>query len=311
MTSAFLNPIVSNGVGSRMGTWRARLVLAAFLAVLSAVGYATYKASAPLVAGTSNRGQVGVAVFAALGGTVMVLVALIVPGLVGGAISGERERQTLDLLLVTPVGPARIIAGKLASSLLFVLLLVIAALPMFSVVFILGGVDLGAVVAVVVVTLVTALALGGLAMLCSVLLRRTTSSTVSSYIAGFMLFVVPLILGAIVASTPVPAVSRAVVISAVPQVGVPSGGGFMTVPSVPSSTPATSGPPTVMLASPATAMFGALINGYTSRGNSCSSVMTNGSGLPRGVVNTTCTTNSSRLAFHDTFPAGMFVGCRH
>jgi ABC-type transport system involved in multi-copper enzyme maturation permease subunit len=300
MTSVFWNPIVSKEVRSRMRSWRAPLVLTAFLAVLSAVGYATYKASTPLVAGTSNRGQVGVAVFAALAGTVMVLVALIVPGLVGGAISGERERQTLDLLLVTPVGPARIIAGKLASSLLFVLLLVTAALPMFSVVFILGGVDLGAVVAVVVVTLVTALALGGLAMLCSVLLRRTTSSTVSSYIAGFMLFVVPLILGAIVASTPVPAVSRAGGMSAIP------GGGFMTVPSVPSSAPATSGPPTVMLASPATAMFGALINGYTSRGNSCSTVSSS-----QGIVNTTCTTNNSRLGFNDTVPDGMFGGWRY
>ena len=74
-------------------------------------------------------GSTGAQVFRALAGVVMATVALVVPGLVGPTISGERERQTLNLLLVTPLGPARIVLGKLVAALAFVVLLVIACLP--------------------------------------------------------------------------------------------------------------------------------------------------------------------------------------
>jgi ABC-type transport system involved in multi-copper enzyme maturation permease subunit len=305
MSAVFWNPIVTKEVRSRMRTWRAPVVLVAFLTVLAAVGYAAYRASAPLVNGTSNRGQVGLAVFAALSATVMVLVALIVPGLVGGAVSGERERQTLDLLLVTPVGPARIIAGKLASALLFVLLLVVAALPLFSVVFILGGVDLGAVISVVVVTLVTALTLGGLSMFCSVVLRRTTSATVSSYIAGFLLFFAPLVAGALVYSSSTPQVGT---VFATTQGGFGSvnRGGIAFPAPAPAiqAQPRPAGPPSVILASPATAMFGAVANGFGTR-TVCYS-----SGLMQQ-MGPGCRITSSGVAANDTMPDGIFGGWQY
>jgi len=312
MIAVLWNPIVTKEVRSRMRTWRAPVVMAAFLTVLAAVGYAAYRATAPLVNGTSNRGQVGVAVFAALSATVMVLVALIVPGLVGGAVSGERERQTLDLLLVTPVGPARIIAGKLASALLFVLLLVVAALPLFSVVFILGGVDLGSVIAVVVVTLVTALTLGGLSMFCSVVLRRTTSATVSSYIAGFLLFVGPLVAGALVYSSSTPQQLNAITTTpGVISIGGSSGASSRGPVAFGNPAPPalvipqkSSGPPSVILASPATAMFGTVAGGFGTR-TLCYST---------GIVNQVtpgCTTTNNGIVANDTMPDGVFGGWKY
>jgi ABC-type transport system involved in multi-copper enzyme maturation permease subunit len=307
MSAVLWNPIVTKEVRSRMRTWRAPVVMVAFLTVLAAVGYAAYHTSAPLVNGTSNRGQVGLAVFAALSATVMVLVALIVPGLVGGAVSGERERQTLDLLLVTPVGPARIIAGKLASALLFVLLLVVAALPLFSVVFILGGVELGSVIAVVVVTLVTALTLGGLSMLCSVVLKRTTSATVSSYIAGFLLFFGPLVAGALVYSSSTP--QQVSVFSTTPGIavgGINRGGIAFSGPAqpVPLRQPQSSGPPSVILASPATAMFGAVANGFGTRTICATTGMVN-------QVTPGCTSTNTGIVANDTMPDGIFGGWKY
>lgn len=310
MTAMFWNPIVTKEVRSRMRTWRAPLVLMGFLIILATVGYAAYQTAAPLSAGTSNRGQVGTAVFGSLSATVMVLVALIVPGLVGGAISGERERQTLDLLMVTPVGPWRIVLGKLLSSLLFVVLLVVAALPLFSVVFILGGVDLGAVVAVVMVTLVTALALGGLAMLCSVLMRRTTSATVSSYIAAFVLFVLPLLAGALVYSASSSSVHTVQVGGGSIGISSQGSGGVITQISPPviggppvQSRPA--GPPTVILASPATAMFGAVANGFTTR-SVCAY-----SSVRSAVQVTPLCRSSGAVAAADTVPDGVFGGWKY
>jgi len=253
------NPIVAKEVRSRMRTWRAPLVLVAFLAILGSVGYTAYRTTAPSVVNSSNLGTAGQAVFSALSGTMLILVALLVPGLVGGAISGERERQTLDLLLVTPVQPLRIVLGKLLSSLMFVLLLIVAAVPLFSVVFILGGVELEAVVAVLVVTLVTAVVLGALAMFCSTLLKRTTSSTVSGYIAAFLLFTVPLILGALIYSTGQPS-QQNVFGSAGGSFAIGGGGpGFSVAPLKVQQIDEPRTAPSVIYASPATAMFGSYL----------------------------------------------------
>ena len=40
-------------------------------------------------------------------------ICILIPGLAGGAIAGERERKTLDLLLTTHLSPWKIILGKL------------------------------------------------------------------------------------------------------------------------------------------------------------------------------------------------------
>lgn len=300
------NPIVAKEVRSRMRTWRAPLVLVAFLAILGAVGYTAYRTTAPDVSNSANLGGAGQAVFGALSGTMLILVALLVPGLVGGAISGERERQTLDLLLVTPVQPLRIVLGKLLSSLMFVLLLVIASVPLFSVVFILGGVELDTVIAVLVVTLVTAIALGTLAMLCSTVLKRTTSSTVSSYITAFLLFTVPLILGALIYSSEQ---SRPQ-----PQLLYGGGGSFGSSIGVlqrqgpaPPPPPPSPGAPSVIYGSPATAMFGSSFIHITSESR-CVMQTIKGPGFQ----SQTCTpSGSSGARAADTIASGAFGGWRY
>ena len=76
-------------------------------------------------------------VFAA--GMEFVLLLLIVPALTSGSISGERERQTLNLLLTTRMTPGSIVIGKLLVSLSTVFLLIISSFPILSLVFIYGG----------------------------------------------------------------------------------------------------------------------------------------------------------------------------
>ena len=291
-SSVLWNPIVAKEVRSRMRTWRAPMVLLAFLAVLGAVGYTAYQSTAPSVTSSADMGRVGNNVFASLAATMIVLVGLIVPGLVGGAISGERERQTLDLLMVTPVRPWRIVLGKLFSSLLFVLYLVVASIPLFSVVFVLGGVELRQVIAVIVVTLVTAVVLGALAMLCSAAMKRTTASTVSSYIAAFLLTVAPLIMGALIAT----AGSN----GGVSTGSVSVGPGQLPVVTGSSDKP----PPVVIYASPAAAMYGVLGSNRLNVFRACPVMLGGGpAGFNRTVM---CGPNQATSA--DTIAGGLFGG---
>lgn len=112
----------------------------------------------------------------------MALVVLSVPALTAGSISGERERQTLDLLLVTKLSPFSIVIGKLLSSMAFVLLLIVSTLPVFSIVFYFGSVGIGNLLTMICFTLTTAFMLGGISIFFSCIYKRTVVSIMLVYI---------------------------------------------------------------------------------------------------------------------------------
>ena len=61
------------------------------------------------------------------------IIGLIVPIITSTSISGERERQTLEIMLTTPVRPISIVAGKLLSAVATTAMYVIATLPFMAV----------------------------------------------------------------------------------------------------------------------------------------------------------------------------------
>jgi ABC-type transport system involved in multi-copper enzyme maturation permease subunit len=178
-----------------MRGWHAAAVLTGYLCAIGGFGYLVYSSQMDGPASVLAIGSVGSALFKAVAGAVMVTIVLVVPGLVGPAVSGERERQTLELLMVTPLRPSRIVTGKLVAALAFVAFLVVACLPLFSVAFLLGDVGVAQVLDVVAFALVTAFSIGSLSMLVSVALRRTSAATVVSYLVMLLISVGPLIGG--------------------------------------------------------------------------------------------------------------------
>src|SRR3977135_2570351 len=103
----------------------------------------------------------------------MLLLAFITPAVTAGAISGERARQAIDLLFVTLIPPFSIIWGKLLSSISFILLLLLLSVPIFSLVFLFGGIELDQVIYAFLLTAVTALTLASIGIAFSTWLRRT------------------------------------------------------------------------------------------------------------------------------------------
>jgi ABC-type transport system involved in multi-copper enzyme maturation permease subunit len=227
MLAALLwNPIVAKELRSRMRGWHAAVLLTAYLCAVGGLGCLVYSDEIGISTNVVAIGSIGGTIFKVLAATVLVTVALVAPGLVGPAISGEREHQTLDLLLVTPLRPARIVIGKLVAALAFVVLLVVVSLPLLSVALLLGGVPLSEVLEALALTLVFAFTLGALSMLFSVVLRRVTASTVVSYLAMLALALGPIASGALYQRIAYPdgGVSRlaALVDSVSPPVGAAS-----------------------------------------------------------------------------------------
>ena len=120
---------------------------------------------------------IGQGVFAALLMLMTLQVVFLAPSSTAGAISLEREKQTLELLVTTPITSLAIVIGKLLSALVYVFLLIAASIPLMAVVFVFGGVAPEDVVRGYIVLVVTALGLGSFGLLCSSLVKRTTAST--------------------------------------------------------------------------------------------------------------------------------------
>jgi len=111
----FWNPIVAKEYRSRMRTWRSPLALITYIVLLGGLGWAVFSAISYSIANNQGGGpyNYGESLFIYLVIFQMLMLAFITPALTAGAISGERERQTIDLLFVTPLRPFSIIWGKL------------------------------------------------------------------------------------------------------------------------------------------------------------------------------------------------------
>jgi ABC-type transport system involved in multi-copper enzyme maturation permease subunit len=189
---ALWNPIVAKEYRSRMRTWRSPLTITIHVLILGAVGWAVFAVIAGTMVnagGGLSPGSMGITIFTFLVLFQVALLAFITPALTAGAISGERERQTIDLLFVTPLAPFSIIWGKLLASMSFVVLLLILSVPIFSLVFLFGGIELDQVFAAFALTGVTAMTLGFLGVAFSTIFKRTLAATVASYGAAFVLLV--------------------------------------------------------------------------------------------------------------------------
>lgn len=114
------------------------------------------------------------------------LLVLIIPGQTAAAISGERERRTLDAMLSTNITPTTLILGKLMASLTTIFLFIISSLPVLSLVFIYGGIQVSDLALLLGYMLFSAIYIGSSSICFSSYFRHTTTSTVISY--GFVLF---------------------------------------------------------------------------------------------------------------------------
>ena len=109
------------------------------------------------------------------------MLILIMPAMTAGSISGERERQTLDLMLTTCMTPADIVLGKLEAALGTMFLMVVSSLPILAMVFVYGGVTASDLLLLVCCFFAAAVFMGSIGLCCSALFRRTTAATVAAY----------------------------------------------------------------------------------------------------------------------------------
>ncbi len=128
------------------------------------------------------------------------IVALIVPVITASSISGEKERQTFDIMLTTCMSPFSIVLGKVASAVLRILFFVMAGMPIMALAFVAGGLSWSYLFYFILTIILLSLLSGSIGILCSALCRRSITAVVLSYVFYFFIYILtflPVILRAL------------------------------------------------------------------------------------------------------------------
>ena len=110
-----------------------------------------------------------------------VLLLFIVPAVTAASISGERERQTLDLMLTTRMTAAQIVTGKLLGALSSLFVLILSSLPAVAMVFVYGGITWKDAFSLLLCYVAVAFMAGSLGLFYSAVFRRSAVSTAVTY----------------------------------------------------------------------------------------------------------------------------------
>lgn len=125
------------------------------------------------------------------------IVALIVPIITASSISGEKERQTFDIMLTTCMSPFSIVLGKVVSAVIRILFFVAAGMPVMALWFVVGGLAWSSLFYFVLTIILLSVLSGSIGIFCSSFCRKSISAVVLSFAVYFVIYVltfVPLIL---------------------------------------------------------------------------------------------------------------------
>jgi len=180
-----INPIFASSARRRMRSLRTVIILTLYGAFMLVFAIASSFSVLGRETMTIGSMRVGIDNYIYSVALQFVLLLLVAPGMTAGSIAGERERQTLDLILVTHMGAFRIAMGKLMESFGFLVLVLFSSFPMLCVVLLFGGVSLAQVLTVLLFMCVSALGALSVGLFVSSIFKRTAAATVVSYLAIF------------------------------------------------------------------------------------------------------------------------------
>ncbi len=193
------NALAAREVRLALRSPRAWLLLSLYVSILGAVVLAQFPAgtSVEMWAGGSSSGyssgmassQRGLELLQTFSLAQFFGIWLLVPSLAVGALHQEREGQTLESLLLSPLSPLQIVWGKLCGVLAMTFVLLLGTLPLTSLCFLLGGVAPEDVALRFFGLLAWAMFCAGVGLYCAARTPSVTKATLQAYglaMAGLM-----------------------------------------------------------------------------------------------------------------------------
>lgn len=184
------NPVLQRELLVNLRTNRAFLLLGIYQLLLAAVVLVAWPSDERLDLTTSPEAAKNLVNLFFLGQ--YVIASLMAPSFAAGAVTGEKERHTYEMLLASPLRPGAIVLGKMVASLTHLGMLILASLPIIVLCLPLGGVSVYEVLAAYLGLIVSVILFGAIGVFCSSYFSRTSSSLVVSY-----LVILPLVIAGV------------------------------------------------------------------------------------------------------------------
>ena len=156
----------------RINLYVARSAYALALLVLMSTAWLVLTGT-QLVQDVGDLARFGTVLFQILAPLQLALAIFFSALLAASEVAHEKDRRTLVLLLLTNLSNSELVLGKLLASLLSVLVMLAAALPVFMLTALLGGVSYGQIARAMAVTLAAVLACGSLGSLLALWREKT------------------------------------------------------------------------------------------------------------------------------------------
>ncbi|MDF2927560.1 MAG: hypothetical protein K0R57_6474 [Paenibacillaceae bacterium] len=187
MRKARINPMPQTEFRQRLCSVRSASAVLTYVLVLVllAAGYvhSTGPNGASIFSAGSSRD-----LFYFLSGVQMALIGLAAPGLAAGRSGGGRKKQPLNIESTAVQSSFAVIMYKLLSSIGFMMLLVIATFPVYSLVLLSGGIAPSLLLALFLLYLFVVLVLGAAGVFFSTLFRKTMIAVIATYGAALLIF---------------------------------------------------------------------------------------------------------------------------
>lgn len=173
------NPVLQYELLSNLRLSRAFVLLFAYVALLGGVVYLAWPQAEVIDFAQPEEAKRLVNLF--FFGQYMIA-SLMTPSFAAGAITGEKERHSYEMLLASPLRPGAIVLGKLLAALCHLAILMICSLPIVMLCLPLGGVSPYEVFAAYI-AMISSVALSGMICLwASSFFSRTSASLLVSYL---------------------------------------------------------------------------------------------------------------------------------
>lgn len=125
----------------------------------------------------------------------MIILLLITPAFVAGAITDEKKSGTLQYLALTDLESRHVVLGKLVARLCQVALVMIAGMPLFAVMAGFGGIPWESMLFVLLVLLMPMFGLSAATILMSVYCKQTRDAVMGLYVIFFVVGVIGYLVG--------------------------------------------------------------------------------------------------------------------
>ena len=116
------------------------------------------------------------------------IVALYVPIITASSISGERERQTFDIMLTTCMSPFSIVFGKVVSAVIRILFFVAASTPIMALSFVVGGLSWSNLFYYLLAIILFSVFSGSIGILASSFCRKSVAAVLLSFVMYFVIY---------------------------------------------------------------------------------------------------------------------------